>query len=110
MKVEGEAPVPDTVAVPWLAADETDHVSVSPASTSVAPKAGALHAVGLPSSDMVTLKGPAPCVMTGASFTALTVTLALNDPLVSIPSFTVTGTVSVPLKLAAGVIVLPDRV
>ncbi len=75
MKVVGDAPVPDTVAVPCEAALDTLHVSVSPGSASVAPKVGALHGVGAPSSDMVTESGPAPCVITGALLAPVTLTV-----------------------------------
>ena len=47
-------------------------------------------------------------VMTGASFTALTCICSAKDDDVAWPSLTVTGTVSTPLKFAAGVIVKPD--
>ena len=68
MKVEGEAPVPETVAVPLLAAVDTLQVSEPAAvSPSVASNVGAAHAVGEPSSDIVLVKGPAPCVMEGAA-------------------------------------------
>ena len=55
------------------------------------------------------LKGTC-AVITGASFKFVTVTLRLNTALLAVPSLTVTGTVNVPLKFKAGVIVLPTRV
>ena len=81
MKFEGEAPVPETVATPFVAAEDTLHASEAAAvSASVAFNSGAAHAVGAPFSDMVTVNGPAPCAMTGAalgldSFTSVTVTV-----------------------------------
>ena len=98
----GEAAVPETVAVPLLAAEETLHTKVlSAVSTSVAPSVGADQAVGEPSSDIVTAKGPAPCVITGASLTPLTVTFTV---IVSAraPSETCTTKLSLPLKSAFG--------
>ena len=68
MKVEGEAPDPDIAAAPLLAAVCTVQVSEPAAvSPSVADRVGADHAVGDPSSDIVTVKGPAPWVMPGAT-------------------------------------------
>ncbi len=101
MKVVGDVPVPDTVAVPCEAGLDTLHVSVAPASASVAPKVGALHAVGAPSSDMVTESGPAPWVITGGSFTAWTVTFTTMVS-ASVPSETRTVKLSEPLQLAVG--------
>ena len=61
MKVVGAAAVPETVAVPLLAADETLQTkALFAVSTSVAPSVGADQAVGEPSSDIVTVRGPAP--------------------------------------------------
>ena len=70
MKVEGDSPEPETVAVPLLAAVETLQVSEPAAvSASVAKRVGLAHAVGEPSSDIVT-ETEAPCVMAGAAFAA----------------------------------------
>ena len=98
----GAAAVPETVAVPLLAADETLQTkALFAVSASVAPSVGADQAVGEPSSDIVTLKGPDPCVITGASLTPLTVTFTV---IVSVrdPSETCTTKVSLPLKSAFG--------
>ena len=71
MKVEGDAPDPETVAIPEVAADKTLQVKEADAvSTSVAFNSGAAHVVGFPSSDIETDKGPVPCVITGGSLTA----------------------------------------
>ena len=101
MKVVGEAPVPETVAVPLLAAEDTLQVSEPAAvSASVAPRVGAAHAVGEPSSDIV-LDTEVPWVITGPSFTAVTVTFTVIKS-VSEPSETCTTKLSVPEKLALG--------
>ena len=102
MKVVGAAAVPDTVAVPLLAADETLQTkALFAVSASVAPRVGAAHAVGEPSSDIVTVRGPAPWVITGASSTPVTVTFTVIKS-VSKPSETWTAKLSVPLKSASG--------
>ena len=102
MKVEGDAPDPETVAIPEVAADKTLQVNEADAvSTSVAFKSGAVHAVGFPSSDIETDKGPVPCVITGASFMAVRLTLTVMLS-VRVPSETWTTKLSFPLKFAAG--------
>ena len=76
MKVEGEEPEPDTVAAPWEAAEETLQTSEKlDVSLSVADKVGATHPFGAPSSDMMEVSGPAPCVMTGGVTACVTVTM-----------------------------------
>ena len=76
----GAAAVPETVAVPLLAAEDTLQTKVlSAVSASVAPRVGAIHAVGDPSSDIATDKGPAPCVITGAALGAVTVTTNVSS-------------------------------
>ncbi|SVD66041.1 uncharacterized protein METZ01_LOCUS418895, partial [marine metagenome] len=57
VKVEGDAPVPETPADP-LAGEETKLQVRASASASVANNGGELHAVGSPSSLMVTRKSP----------------------------------------------------
>ena len=101
MKVEGDSPVPETVAVPLLAAVETLQVSEPAAvSASVALRVGAAHAVGEPSSDIV-LETEVPCVMEGPSFTAVTVTFTVITSFRE-PSETCTTKLSLPEKLALG--------
>ena len=103
MKVVGAAAVPDTVAVPLLAADETLQTKVLFAvSMSVAPSVGTDQAVGEPSSDIVTVRGPAPWVITGASLTPLTVTFTVIVSVSEAPSLTCTTKLSLPLKSAFG--------
>ena len=70
-------------------------VSVAPVSTSVAFRVR-LKAVGAPSSDIVTL-AEAPSVITGASFTALIVTLTVIVSVPPLPSDTCTTKLSAPL-------------
>ena len=67
MKVEGEDPLPETVAVPLLATEETLQVRTDAfVSTSVAFNSLASHdAVSL--SEIVLVNGPTPCVITGAA-------------------------------------------
>ena len=97
MKVVGAAAVPVTVAVPLDAAEDTLQTkALSAVSSSVAPSVGATHAVGDPSSDIVTDNGPAPCVITGGSFTAVTVTFTVIVSFKS-PSETCTTKLSLPL-------------
>ena len=92
MKVVGAAAVPVTVAVPLDAAEDTLQTkALSAVSSSVAPSVGATHAVGDPSSDIVTLNGPAPCVITGASLTSVTVTVIVCVT-ATVPSLAFTST------------------
>ena len=57
MKVEGDAPVPETPAEPFAGGEAKLQIRAS-ASASVATNGGALHAVGTPSSLMVARKSP----------------------------------------------------
>ena len=94
--------MPDTVAVPLDAADDTLQTkALFAVSESVAPSVGTDQALGEPSSDIVTDKGPAPCVITGASLTPLTVTFTVIVS-VNAPSATCTTKLSLPLKSAFG--------
>ena len=62
--------MPETVAIPFEAAEDTLQISEAAfVSASVAPRVGAAHAVGEPSSDIV-LETEVPCVMTGATAVA----------------------------------------
>jgi hypothetical protein len=47
-------------------------------------------------------------VITGISLTGVTLITRLNGSLAFVPSFTLTGTLKSPEKLAAGVIVAPE--
>jgi len=55
------------------------------------------------------LKGDC-AVITGGSFTGVTVICKLNGALSTEPSFTLTTTVRVPLKFSAGATVVPVKV
>ena len=79
MKVEGEAPEPDTVAVPCDAAVRTDQVNeLDAVSLSEADTVGGSQEPEL-SSVIVSVKGPFPCAITGGSLelTVMVTVLAL---------------------------------
>ena len=83
MNTAGEDPDPETVATPFAGPESTLHDNEPEAvSISVAFNSGATQELAL-FSTMVTSKGPAPCVMTGASFTPETI--AVTNAVVLVP-------------------------
>ena len=97
MKVVGAAAVPVTVAVPLDAAGDTLQINaLSAVSSSVEQSEVPSVARRERHTCIGNGNGPAPCVITGASFTAVTVTFTVIVSFKS-PSETCTTKLSLPL-------------
>jgi len=90
-----------TVAVPLLADEDTLQIKDEATVSASDALNSAEVQLAVPSSEIVLLKGPAPWLITGASFTAFTVTFTVIVSLIE-PSETRTTKLSLPLKFALG--------